>query len=63
MSASNNTYKIDPLNGDNYMVWHLQLKWILDNLDLWDVMIGREMELLLVNADKITMTEQQEIND
>ena len=63
MSASNNMYKIDPLNGDNYMVWHWQLEWILDNLDLWDVTIGREMEPLLANADKITAIEQQEIND
>ena len=63
MSASNNMYKIDPLNGDNYAVWRRRLKWILDDLDLWDVMIGREMEPLLANADKITAIEQQEIND
>ena len=46
MSAGNNTYKINPLNRDNYMAWHWQLKWILDDLDLWDITIGREMELL-----------------
>ena len=63
MSASNNTYKINPLNGDNYVAWHWQLEWILDNLDLWDLIIGREMELLPVNADKITVIEQREIND
>ena len=63
MSASNNTYKIDPLNRDNYAAWHRWLEWILDDLDLWDITIGREMELLPVNADKITMIEQQEIND
>ena len=63
MSASNNMYKIDPLNGDNYMAWPQQLKWILDDLELWDITISRETELLLVNANKITMTEQQEIND
>ena len=38
-------------------------KRILNNLDLWDVMIGREMEPLPANADKITMIEQREIND
>ena len=63
MAASNNTYKIDPLNGDNYTVWSRWLKWILDDLDLWDIMIGREMELLPVNANKITVIEQQEINN
>ena len=63
MLASNNTYKINPLNGDNYVAWCWQLKWILDNLDLWDLIIGREMELLPVNADKITVIEQREIND
>ena len=62
MLAGNNTYKIDPLNGNNYVVWCWQLEWILDNLDLWDVMISREMELLLANADKITTIEQWEIN-
>ena len=63
MSASNNMYKIDPLNGDNYMAWPWQLKWILNDLDLWDVTISREMEPLPVNADKITAIEQWEIND
>ena len=63
MSASNNTYKIDPLNRDNYTAWCWQLKWILDDLDLWDIMIGREMEPLLANANEITMIEQWEIND
>ena len=63
MSASNNTYKIDPLNGDNYAVWCRRLEWILDDLDLWDVTISRETEPLPVNADKITTIEQQEINN
>ena len=62
MSASNNMYKIDPLNRDNYAVWRRWLKWILDDLDLGDVTIGREMEPLLVNADKITTIEQREID-
>ena len=35
----------------------------LDDLDLLDVTISREMELLLANADKITVIKQQEIND
>ena len=56
-------YKIDPLNRDNYVVWHRRLEWILDDLDLWDVMISRETELLLANANKITMIKQREIND
>ena len=63
MSASNNTYKINPLNGDNYTAWHRRLKWILNDLDLWDVMISRETEPLPVNADKITVIEQWEINN
>ena len=46
-----------------YMAWCWQLEWILDDLALWDVMIAREIELLPVNADKIAMIEQQEIND
>ena len=45
------------------MAWHQQLEWIFNNLDLWDIMIGREMELLLANADKVTATDQWEIND
>ena len=53
MLAGNNTYKIDPLNRDNYAVWHQWLEWILDDLDLWDVTIGRETELLLANANKV----------
>ena len=53
MLAGNNTYKIDPLNRDNYAVWHQWLEWILDDLDLWDVTIGREIELLLANANKV----------
>ena len=36
MSAGNNTYKINSLNRDNYAVWHQQLEWILNDLDLWD---------------------------
>ena len=58
MSATNNTYKIDSLNGDNYVAWCWRLKWILDNLDLWDITISREMKPLLVNANKITVIEQ-----
>ena len=34
--AGNNTYKIDPLNRDNYVAWCQQLEWILNDPDLWD---------------------------
>ena len=63
MLASNNMYKINPLNGDNYVAWRRWLEWILDDLDLWDITIGREMEPLPANADKITTIKQREIND
>ena len=39
-AGTNNTYKIDPLNGDNYAAWQCCLEWILGNLDLWDVTNG-----------------------
>ena len=58
MLASNNMYKINPLNGDNYVAWRRWLEWILDDLDLWDITISREMKPLLVNANKITVIEQ-----
>ena len=45
------------------MAWCQQLKWILNDLDLWVVTIGREMKPLPVNANKITAIKQQEIND
>ena len=63
MLTGNNTYKNNPLNGDNYVAWHQQLEWILDDMDLWDIMICRETELLPANVNKITMAEQWEITD
>ena len=36
---------------------------MLNDMDLWDVMISRETEPLPVNADKVTMAKQQESND
>ena len=43
MATSNNSYKVDPLNGDNYITWNRRLEWILDDLDLWDITNGTEM--------------------
>ena len=43
MVTSNNSYKVDPLNGDNYITWNRRLEWILDDLDLWDITNGTEM--------------------
>ena len=62
MLTGNNTYKIDPLNRDNYAAWHQWLKWILDGMDLWDVTIGKEIELMPANADKVTTAKQWEVN-
>ena len=53
MLAGNNTYKIKPLNGDSCGTGSSSGY----NLDLWDVTIGREMELLPANADKVTTVE------
>jgi Domain of unknown function (DUF4219) len=57
------TYKIDPLNGDNYAAWHRRLEWILDNLDLWDVTTSRTAEPIRTDARNVTTAEQQEIDE
>jgi gag-polypeptide of LTR copia-type/Pol polyprotein, beta-barrel domain/Domain of unknown function (DUF4219) len=57
------TYKIDPLNGDNYAAWHRRLEWILDDLDLWDVTTGRTAEPIPADAWNVTAAEQQSIDE
>ena len=63
MSTSNNTYKIDPLNGENYIAWRRRLEWILDDSDLWMVTDGLEMEPVPVDARVPTQAEQTAINE
>ena len=57
MTSSNNTYKIEPLNGVNYVAWCLE--WILDNPDLWEINNGSEKEQVL--ADPWVATQAEEI--
>ena len=63
MSTTNNTYKIEPLNGENYIAWHRCLEWILDDLDLWAVMNGTEKEPTLVDPWTVTKSEQTAIDE
>jgi Domain of unknown function (DUF4219) len=63
LTGSNNMYKVDPLNRDNYAVWRRQLKWILNNLDLWNVTIRAETEPELADHKNVTAAEQQVIAD
>lgn len=53
---SNNIYKVDPLNRDNYTAWQRHLEWILDDQDLWDLTNRTEMELTPID-DKVTTQE------
>ena len=61
LASANNSYKIDPLNGNNYSTWRRRLEWILDDLDLWDIMTGADAELVPVDLSNITMAERQVI--
>ena len=63
LASANNSYKIDPLNRDNYSAWFCRLEWILDNLDLWDITIGADAEPVLADPSNITMAERQAIAD
>ena len=54
MSATATSYKIEPLNGDNYLAWRRRIEWILDDLDLWTVANGTER--LPVPADPTAAT-------
>ena len=42
MLATATSYKLKPLNGDNYLVWQRRIEWILDDLNLWTVANGTE---------------------
>jgi gag-polypeptide of LTR copia-type len=57
MSSVNNTYKVDPLNGDNYTAWRRRLEWILDDQNLWDLTSGTEMKPTSASEDKVTTEE------
>ncbi len=35
-SSSTSSYRIEPLKGDNYVTWRIQMTDILAELDLWD---------------------------
>ena len=63
MATSNNSYKVDPLNGDNYVTWNRCLEWILDNLDLWDSTNGTEMMPEPVDPQAPTQAECNTINE
>ena len=61
MSGVGNTYKINPLNGDNYMALWQRLKWILDDLDLWDITMGAELILMPADSAAVIAPEKQAI--
>ena len=61
MSGAGNTYKIDPLNGDNYTAWQQHLEWILDDLDLWDITTGEEPMLMPADSAAVMAAEKQAI--
>ena len=59
--SSASTYKIDPLNGDNYTAWRQRLEWILDDLELWDVTTGAELMPMPADSVAVTAAEKQAI--
>ena len=63
MSNTANTYKINPLSGDNYTAWWRCLKWILDDQELWEVTAGLETKLIPSKNNAITEGEKQAIAD
>lgn len=50
---ANTNYKVDPLNGDNYIAWRRRLEWILDDQDLWGITIGLEKKPTPADATKV----------
>ena len=63
MSNTNTTFKIDPLNGDNYTAWRRCLMVILDDLELWDIANGSEMKPILTGVNETQAVERQAIAD
>ena len=63
MSTTNNTYKTEPLNEENYVAWRRRLEWILDDLDLWAVTNGTEKEPTPVDPRTVTKSEQTVIDE
>ena len=63
MAASNDSYKVDPLNRDNYVTWSRCLEWILDNLELWEITNGTETISELVDPWAPTQVEHNAINE
>ena len=41
-TTGSSTYHIDKLTETNYRSWAQQVRWILDERDLWDLVIGKE---------------------
>jgi gag-polypeptide of LTR copia-type/Pol polyprotein, beta-barrel domain/Integrase core domain/Domain of unknown function (DUF4219)/GAG-pre-integrase domain/Zinc knuckle len=63
LANTNNSYKIEPLNGDNYATWRRRLEWILDDQELWDITIGTEAEPTPVDPKNVSSAEGQAIAD
>ena len=63
MTTNNNSYKVDPLNGDNYITWSRCLEWILDDLELWEITNGTETMPEPVDPQAPTQAEQNIINE
>ena len=61
--ATSNNYKIDPLNEENYVTWWRCLEWILDDLDLWAITNGMELELQSIDPWAVTQAERMVLNE
>ena len=61
--ATTNTHKIDPLNGDNYIAWRRCLKWILDDLELWELTNSAEAEPKPADPRAVTSAERTAVNE
>ena len=63
MTTNNNSYEVDPLNGDNYITWRRHLEWILDDLELWEITNGTETMPEPVDPQGPTQVERNIINE
>ena len=61
--ATSKNYKIDPLNGENYVTWWRCLEWILYDLDLWAITNGTEPELQPIDPQAVTQVERMALNE
>ena len=63
MLNSNDAYKLDSLTSEYYMPWSRCIEIILDDLELWDIATGMEMEPIPIDTNKVKPKERQAIVD